>query len=244
MNGVWNNTSGNGNQFGESSSTNTFKVYGNIMSLLNGDNFVGTQLTSSNQYAFKRLFYYCGGLKDASNLILPNNTQKYCYESMFEQCNGCSDSVFSAPPALPATTLSEGCYKRMFACTRVTSSSISLPATTLASHCYEGMFYYCLNMQAVTLPATTLQPYCYKNMFYGCSAMRTAPNLPALTLVAHCYENMFNSCSNLNSVKCLATNTSATDCTKYWLSYVSTSGTFTKASSKTWASGASGIPQY
>ena len=37
---------------------------------------------------------------------------------------------------------------------------------------------------------------------------------------------MFNGCTNLNYVKCLATDTSATDCTKDWLSNVAATGTF------------------
>lgn len=55
---------------------------------------------------------------------------------------------------------------------------------------------------------------------------------------------MFNGCTNLNSVTCLATDISATDCTKDWLDGVAATGTFTKAASMTgWTiDSASGIP--
>lgn len=69
----------------------------------------------------------------------------------------------------------------------------------------------------IALPATTLKDGCYQNMFYGCKGIERAPELPALTLVKECYKEMFYDCSKLNYVKSLATDISATDCTKDWL---------------------------
>lgn len=88
------------------------KIYGNIMSLIYGDNFVGqTSLTA--QCTFSYLFNGHGRssviIKDASNLILPATTlTKYCYSYMFMY------SRFDKAPILPATTLTEGCYEYMF----------------------------------------------------------------------------------------------------------------------------------
>ena len=81
------------------------------------------------------------------------------------------------------------------------------------------------------LPATTMTEYCYYAMFYGCTSLTTAPVLHAPTLVENCYYYMFYYCSSLKSVTCLATNISASDCTKNWLNNVSANGTFYKASS-------------
>jgi hypothetical protein len=54
---------------------------------------------------------------------------------------------------------------------------------------------------------------------------------------------MFLACSNLNSITCLATDISASNCTKDWVLGVAANGTFTKAASMTsWASGFNGIP--
>ena len=54
---------------------------------------------------------------------------------------------------------------------------------------------------------------------------------------------MFYGCTSLNYIKCLATDISATDCTNNWVSGVSSTGTFVKASSmKFWPTGNSGIP--
>lgn len=93
------------------------------------------------------------------------------------------------------------------------------------------------------LPATTLYSCCYIEMFRNCTSLTKAPDLPAAKLQSKSYYQMFYGCTSLRSIKCLATNISASDCTTDWLSGVSATGTFTKASSMTgWTEGASGIP--
>jgi hypothetical protein len=54
---------------------------------------------------------------------------------------------------------------------------------------------------------------------------------------------MFSGCSNLNYVKCLATDISANNCTKNWVSGVAASGTFVKDINMSgWTTGNNGIP--
>jgi hypothetical protein len=54
---------------------------------------------------------------------------------------------------------------------------------------------------------------------------------------------MFKGCTNLSHITCLATDISATNCTTNWVSEVSSTGTFEKASDmNNWTTGASGIP--
>ena len=131
-------------------------------------------------------------------------------------------------------------------CTNVVSAeNFVLPATTLAYYCYANMFKGCtsLTTSPSILPATTLTNECYANMFSGCTSLTTAPELPATTLTSGCYKYMFYGCTNLNYAKCLATNISAYQCTRYWLQKVQRYGTFVKAASMTdWPSGGSGIP--
>ena len=125
------------------------------------------------------------------------------------------------------------------------ASGLLLPATELAESCYAGMFYNCSSLTAApaTLPATTLADNCYDSMFLGCTSLTTAPVLPATTLAELCYNTMFQWCTNLSAVTCLATDISATDCTKDWLDGVAASGTFTTPSSTDWTTGISGIPE-
>lgn len=240
-----------------------FNAMGNIMSLAHGDNFINNN--TLNNYQFKRLFYDCYNLVNASNLILPATTlTNHCYEQMFNGCyslttapelpattlaNHCYDDMFGGcfsltkAPELPATTLAPGCYFSMFiSCTSLTTAP-ELPATTLVSNCYAQMFDSCTSLTtAPELPATTLANHCYDDMFGECTSLTTAPELPATTLTDYCYEHMFNRCTLLNYVKCLATtNVNATNCDG-WLYGVSSTGTFVKKSSTSWVRSNSGIP--
>ena len=215
-----------------------FKAYGNIMSLIYGDDFIGqTSLLVPN--AFEYCFSGCAGLFDISNLILPATTlSEACYSRMF---GGCS---FMEAPALPATTLAKRCYRYMFdGCTNLTTAP-ELPATTLADSCYGFMFNDCTSLtKAPSLPATTLTDACYGGMFHGCTSLTTAPELPANRLKERCYDGMFSGCTSLMYIKCLATtNFSASFAIYEWLQDVSPVGIFVKASGVTWPTGVSGIP--
>jgi len=172
------------NYFGGTAKVN---VYGNIMSLIYGDNFTN-QITLPASYTFKYLFYGYSKLLSAEYLVLPATTlTNSCYYDMFYNCT----SMITAPE-LPATTLATSCYSNMFFnCTSMITAP-ELPATTLVAYCYQYMFYGCSSLvTAPELPATTLATSCYSNMFYNCTSMITAPELPATTLVAYCYSNMF-----------------------------------------------------
>ena len=195
-------------------STKKYNAYGNIMSLLYGDNFVG-QTTLTSDCTFLKLFFQTYRIVSAENLILPATTlTRGCYDSMFFACQ-----YLVTAPELPATTLARSCYVGMFwGCHSLTT--------------------------APELPATTLAPACYANMFEFCSSLIVAPSiLPATTLATQCYYCMFDGCSSLNYIKCLATDISATDCTFKWLDGVASSGTFVKANGMNdWPTGDSGIP--
>ncbi len=75
----------------------------------------------------------------------------------------------------------------------------ALPATTLANGCYEYMFYGCNSLAiAPELPATTLTNYCYYRMFYDCALLAHIPTLSATKLAGYCYSEMFRGCTQLN----------------------------------------------
>ena len=214
---------------------------------------------------YRSMFYGCTSLTTPPELPV-KSLYFQCYDSMFSGCTG-----LAIAPELPATSLAIDCYSEMFSgCTSLTSAP-NLPAPDVANRCYYGMFSDCTSLtSAPALPATTMHDWSYEKMFSGCTSLTTAPDLPATTLanscysemfsgctsltiapdlsattLAHrCYYQMFKGCSSLNEVKCLATNISATDCTKGWLDGVSATGTFTKASGVDWSgkTGSDGIP--
>ena len=248
-------------------STANIDASGNIMSLLYVDNFTDkTTLPEGGTYNFGSLFSGNEHLINAKDLKLPATTLNYsCYSSMFEGCSslttvpelpattlaqscysymfyGCSS--LTVAPELPATTLAHDCYDSMFqSCTSLTAAP-ALPATTLANYCYQSMFEGCSSLTAApALPATTLANYCYYGMFWGCKSL-TAVELPAKVLAKNCYDRMFLSCTSLNNITMLATDISASECLIFWVSGVSSTGTFTKAQSMTsLPTGTSGIPE-
>ena len=187
------------------------KVYGNIMSLLNGDNFrTNMEFATGSSCNFAGLFGGDSNLTDISHLVLPSITlTESCYELMFAS----QSSLTNVQVALPATSLSSCCYKGMFAdCTSLTTAP-ELPATTLADYCYMNMFENCTSLTtAPELPATTLANYCYAYMFYDCTLLTTAPELPATTLADDCYMNMFAGCTSLVNATALPATTSTNSC--------------------------------
>lgn len=150
------------------------------------------------------------------------------------------------PLILPAFTATN-CYREMFrACTSLTSVP-DLPATEVAPQCYFNMFRKCTGLTTanIELPATTLSEDCYRELFRECSNLTSVPIFPAATLVARCYQQMLSGCWSLRTVKCLATNISATDCTKNWLSDVTNTNecTFFRDPNMTsWTRNQHGIP--
>ena len=189
-----------------------FRVKGNVMSLLDADDFENMVNFPDDSLVgiFSHLFNECDGLVDAYDLILPVEelaTRSYTY--MFSNCI----NLIAGPEILPATTLAEYCYSDMFnGCTSLTTSP-ELPATTLVNYCYGGMFYGCTSLAtAPALPATTLAEGCYASMFYGCTSLATVPALPATMLANHCYHSMFDGCTSLTAAPVLPATTLVNYC--------------------------------
>ena len=106
---------------------------------------------------------------------------KFCY--LFSEC-----SVLTSAPELPAETLANYCYYRMFInCSNLTSAPV-LPAETLAENCYHGMFTNCSNLtSAPVLPAETLADFCYQDMFYGCKKLSIVTMLASSDQITNKY---------------------------------------------------------
>ena len=127
------------------------KVYGNIMSLLDEDNFATLTALPSQDYVFYGLFKNNATLTDASGLLLPATTLAIdCYYSMFQSC-----SSLTAAPALPATTLANSCYRQMFQnCSNL--NSVTCLATTInASLCTNDWLLNVAATGTFITPAST-----------------------------------------------------------------------------------------
>jgi len=196
-----------------------FKVYGNIMSLLNGDNFVNTtELNSSTDNHFAGLFYGTTTLIDADKLYLSPLTLYYnSYNGMFRGCT----NLVSAP---------------------------HIQATTAANECCSSMFEGCINLEvAPELNFTTMAQNCCKRMFcmsrnskITTPKMTKSPILRCTSGATGCYEEMFKGNGNLVEVTCLMQGNNIAY--SNWLANTSSVGTFKKASGASWANGTNGIP--
>ena len=105
---------GTNNRYGSSAYSNifdgtaTYNLYGNIMSLIGGDNF-SEQTTLPEANTFRGLFS-ASNVISCENLELPATTLiENCYYEMFLNC-----TQLTKAPKLPATTLATGCYHTMF----------------------------------------------------------------------------------------------------------------------------------
>ena len=161
-------------------------IYGNIMSLINGDNFVGTGLSAANIGAFVEIFKPSNltngnGIIDAENLILPVGNVIGCFRAMFAG----SRQMTKAPKVVNITNVSGATYK-----------------------CYY-MFQYCSSLEtAPFLPATSANNYDYQYMFSDCTSLISCTSLltsPTFTSSGICFR-MFR---NITSSGTLYKNSSA-----------------------------------
>lgn len=160
------------------SSYSDFSVYGNVMSLLYGDDFKGkTDLMYDS--VFYGLFRDCTELWYADNLVLPALNLTYqCYRYMF---SGCASLLTT--PELPATTLAQSCYYGMFGnCNQNLRATPELPATTLAESCYYNMFCGCTHLNNITMLATDISAdLCLFNWVRDVSSTGTFVKHPDMT---------------------------------------------------------------
>ena len=201
---------------GTFSSSVRFEVSGNVMSLYYGDDFASQTDLTGKDNAFDSLFYNCSNLASAENLVLPATTLSN--SCYYRMFRGCTS--LTTAPELPATTLAQSCYDTMFQnCTSLTTAPV-LPSTILADYCYAYMLNGCTSLTtAPTLTATTLAKNCYAYMFSGCTNLVTVPSvLPATTLTNYCYYYMFAYCTSLETAPVLPAETLAENCYRYMFS--------------------------
>ena len=85
--------------------------------------------------------------------------------------------------SLPATTLADYCYCRMFlSCTSLTTAPSVLPATTLAVSCYQEMFNRCASLSSIKCLATDISATdCTNSWVSGVAANGTFTKAASMT---------------------------------------------------------------
>ena len=217
-----NNTTYGSGSYGDAyfkQSTAGYNVYGNIMSMMYGDDFSGqTGLTGS----FKK-FFSGEQIRSAKSLILPATYMNgSSYTSMFESCTQLTET-----PSLPATKVRGADYSAMFAyCTslkQVPPLPSAMDIGIYNPNRFSYMFRGCTSLTGVPadyLPTlvqgvetgSRLPSSCFEGMFAGCINLKKAPDLPYPVLGGSCYYGMFQGCTSLTTAPELPATTLAGGC--------------------------------
>lgn len=208
------------NTYNYFTATKQFKVYGNIMSLLNGDDFI-----TNSEFQTGTSFQFAGLLRttylvDASNLILPATT---LYESSYNGMFRGSTNLVYGPKLLPALDVPHDAYSSLFeGCTSLVEAPEILATTVSGDGALNRMF--CMSRNSKVTAAMTKGPI----------LRITNP-----AAYANVYQQLFCGNGSLTEVTIITqgTNLSFAD----WLNYTN-SGVIKKLSTTTLTSGANGVP--
>lgn len=192
-------------------------IYGNILSLVYGDDFVGeTQLPGVDTAGAGKEYWFCHLFSDynnagsnylvsAENLILPvMRLNAGIYSNLFRH-----DRYLTTPPKiLPAVTTLDGSnnrssvYRYMFRDCNVMTKAPKIMLSVMGTYAMHYMFYGCSALEeAPELLPTTTTNYCYYAMFTNCTSLKKAPALPATNAAQNCYRAMFKGCTNLEEAQ-------------------------------------------
>lgn len=219
-----------------------FYLYGNLMSLLYGDEYE-SNTTIKGDFAFFKLFYENKNIHNhpTSDIVLPaTNLSPSCYRCMFYGC-----TEITRAPNLSATVLKENCYSSMFrGCTSLKEPPVisaeemadyscwsmfqgcglerapEISATKVADNSCFYMFGQCRNLKKgpSILPASQLGRRSYYQMFHDCEQLVDVPELPATELGLNCYEEMFRGCKSLSKAPSLPATELNNGCYRYMFS--------------------------
>ena len=154
-----------------------FNVLGNIMSLLDSQNYATLKTINSGTHTFRALFSGNVGLQNSNNLILPATTlRSSCYTNMFAGCTNLKNA-----PKLPATTLASFCYSSMFQnCSSLTTAP-DLLAINSVQGCYIQMFQGCSSLNYIKCMLTDIGNYTVDNWVMGVAPTGTFISNPENT---------------------------------------------------------------
>lgn len=217
------------------------QMFGRCSSLTVPPNINGSSTFGVGNNAFQGMFEGCTSLvtPPALNFNMNSTAVQRAFRNMFYDCTSLSSIT------LPSGTNmgSQEAFAKMFGnCISLTS----VPELTYNLHygCYQGMFQGCTGLSTVPsnmLPKLDLQVNCYRDMFSGCTNLLAAPILASDSLTSYCYANMFSQCTSLTSLNVGFTSWDST-ATQNWVTYINTTGTFTKPDALSEQYGVSRIP--
>ncbi len=179
--------------------TGDFSVEGNVMSLIDGENFA-TNTTIPAYCCFNCLFLNNAALTNIDNIRLPATVLKnYCYRAMFQGTGVTDISSLSLPE--PETVASYS-YNQMFKnCTSLSSLSGFRVPSNLGTYACLNMFQSCTGLTdlvGINFAADTLNNYCYQLMFQACTGLTSVMDTFRVSVIAaSSCDQMFLGCTNL-----------------------------------------------
>lgn len=213
----------NGVSYSHITGTSVYNVYGNIMSLIYGDDFVG-QTTLTESQTFNSFFSNNANLKSVRNIVLPATTlSNNCYFNLFKG----STSITSAPKTLPATTATQSCYANMFAgCTSLLIAP-TISANAVGGSSFSNMFSGCTSLVCTQneLTINAAAQSCFSGMFKGCTSLKAAPaiSVTSSTAANSAFAGMFSGCTSLSFI-CINCNLTASTTYTNWVAGVGSKG--------------------
>lgn len=200
----------------ESDGTARYKIYGNIMSLMDGDNFLNSQGFNNVNEVFTYFFASDSGIVDASGLVLPEKQLTYgCYRYMFRFC----ENLVHSPKYLPAIDLRG------------------------SGRAYEGMFSHCSSLvDTPVIFAYYGGGGSFEHMFSDCTSLTTSPDIFVREFGVGCFSYMFDGCTSMTKITCRVLRPGDGSAFYRWVRNLPANGDFYKAHIPTWVSGENGIP--
>ena len=231
-------------------STCKYNLYGNSLSLIYGDEFIGKDsleiytegeygeyVNEGMYYSYNSLGFAFAGIDietgepkdslivDASNFILPKNTAIFSYYCMF-----CNNTYMTKAPVMDFETITYLSCGMMFAGCTSLNDVPDMKVKRIISQGCNAMFKGCSSLVNPPMINVTefIDGFQCEEMFADCTSLIKTPVLSISTLTPNCYINMFSGCTNLSEITMLATDISAEGCLEGWVQGVSSTGTFYK----------------
>lgn len=208
-------------------STCYYNARGNIMSLIDSENFATMTEFPEASYSgkdrsniFYRMFDGSSGIVSASGMILGAKVvPHYGYSNMFSYAKSLTD----IPKFRDGVSYGNGACYYMFAnCDKITSlDNFSTVFTCSGSSVFNGAFSWCHGLTDIPdFSNSTLGVRCFINMFSYCSGLTsiTRTHLSSKTLAPYCYSYMFLGCTSLTTAPDLPATVLANNCYSYMFS--------------------------
>lgn len=221
--------------------TALFRTKGNIVSLIYGDDFIGKESYTLQDYALNCIFLDSSCI-DAYDLYIHTKTGMRSLRHVFANC-----SLLTRPPK-EIVGQDMGTYGLGAMFTTCTSLQFAPDLSNFipTANTFQDMFYNCSSIRETPALYSGATPNsAYQNAFQRCTSLESAV-LPSETLENRAYYRMFSGCTSLQYIEIAAVtgNTGSTTNSSFfeWVRGVPSGGIIVKKCELNLPSGNNGVP--